>query len=157
MADREKKGKTGKGQKEEKPVEKLFTVGMQVVYNFPVTRRMAKANTFLRRFVFKHSRVREAGVFFSNGLNERLWERGREHPPRKLKIKVLLKGGRAFVFLQDEKAVLPEEEKGKEKKEEKKEKKTPEEEAAEKEAEKLKEDKKIAEKSAEAAAMKRGQ
>jgi large subunit ribosomal protein L31e len=148
-----------KGKKKEKEaeqaVEKSYTVGLQPVYCFPVTRRIKKAWTFLQRFVFKHTRVKAGNVFMSNGLNEALWARGREHIPRTLAIKIILKGGKANVFLQNEKVELPKEKKGKEKGKEEA-KKTDEETAAEKEAGKKREEKKMVEKAAEASAMRRG-
>jgi len=155
VAEKEKK----KEKEAEQAVEKSYTVGLQPVYSFPVTRRIKKARTFLQRFVFKHTRVKPENFFMSNGLNEALWSRGREHIPRTLAIKIILKGGKANVFLQNEKVELPKEKKEKEKGKEKgkeEAKKTGEETAAEEEAEKKRKEKKMVEKAAEASAMRRG-
>ncbi|MCX6798984.1 MAG: hypothetical protein NTW59_02715 [Candidatus Diapherotrites archaeon] len=150
MAEKEKKERK---ENEEKAEEKKFTVGLQKVYGFAEPRRMKKARTLLQRFAFKHCRVSAENVFFSNGLNQALWAHGREHPPRKISVKILLKGGKARVFLEGEKIELPEKEKKERGKEEKK---TEEQIQAKEEAEKKLEEKKLAEKAAEAAAMKRG-
>ncbi|MBN2067163.1 MAG: 60S ribosomal protein L31 [Candidatus Diapherotrites archaeon] len=133
--------------------EKKYTVGMQAVYKFPRPKRAIKALTHLKRFAFKHTRIKPEDILISNKVNEAIWEKGREHPPRKLEIKVIIAEGKANVFLQSEK-IKPLKEKKEEKKEEKK---TEEEIAIEEEKEKKKQEKKAVERAAEAAAMKRGQ
>lgn len=143
--------------KKEEKVERNFVVGLKGIYNLPRPRRANKAIAFLKKFAFKHFRVKAENVSISNKLNEFIWQQGREHIPRKVEIKIVFIedkaiGGKASLFLKGEKVKLPKEEK----KEEKKEKKTEEEKKEEEEKEKKKEEKKMAEKSAEKAAIKRG-
>ena len=139
--------------KAEKKIEREFTVGLQPVYKIPRPRRANKAISLLKNFAFKHFRTKKEDVLISNKVNETIWERGREHIPRKIDIKIIYVDGKANIFLKKEKVKAKKEEKKEEKKPEKK---TAEEKQAEEEKEKKKEDKKLAEKAAEKAAMKRG-
>jgi len=142
--------------KTEKKLEKHFIVGLQDLSNYPRPRRANKAIAMLRKFVLKHLRIKPENVLISNQLNQFLWQKGREHPPKKVEIKVIVSAGKANLFLKAEKIQKPKEEKKEEKKTEKKEEKTEEEKAAEEEKERKKKEKKIAEKAAEKAAIKRG-
>ncbi len=143
-----------KKQKKSEKLERSFVVGLQPVYSCPRPRRANKAIALLRRFVFKHFRIKSENVLISNAVNQFIWAQGRQHVPRKIEIRVIVSEGKANVFLKGEKVSLPKEEK---KKPEKKEhKKTEEEKAAEEEKQKKKEEKKLAEKAAEKTAIKRG-
>ncbi len=144
------KEKKGKGKKEK--VERRFVVGLHPVYNCPRPRRANKAISLLKDFAFKHFRVSRENVLISNAVNQFVWQRGRQHVPRKIEIKVVFSEGKANIFLKGEKVVVPKEEK----KEEKEEKKTAEEKATLEERERKKEEKKLAEKAAEKVAIKRG-
>jgi len=105
--------------KEKKPIQKEYTVGLQPVYNFPKPSRTRKALTHLKRFIFKHLRIKAENVLISNKVNEYIWQNGREHIPRKIEIKVIVAKGKANIFLKGEKAKVPKEEKKKEKRREK--------------------------------------
>jgi len=140
-------------EKKEKKAEKQFVVGFAGLKNRPKPQRANKAIGVLKKFIFKHTRVKPENVLISNKVNEAIWQRGREKVLKKLAIKVILAEGKANVFLKGEKLKAKKEEKKKEKPEEKK---TEEEKAFEEEKQKKKDEKKLAEKAAEKAAMKRG-
>jgi len=142
-----------KKEEEKKVVERSFVVGLQAVYNCPRPKRANKAIFLLKKFAFKHFRIKPEDVLISNKVNELIWKNGRQHVPRKIAIKVIVSEGKANIFLKGEKAKAKEEKKKEVKKEEKL---TVEEKKAEEEKEKKKAEKKLAEKSAEKAAMKRG-
>jgi len=67
--------------------------------------------THLKRFIFKHLRIKAENVLISNKVNEYIWQNGREHIPRKIEIKVIVAKGKANIFLKGEKAKVPKEEK----------------------------------------------
>lgn len=142
-----------KEKKEEKKIEKEFIVGLQPVKSKPKPQRTKKALGLLRKFIFKHLRIKAENVLISNKVNEFIWSHGREKVPNKIEIRVVVSEGKANVFLKGEKIKAKKEEKKPVKKEEKK---TEEEKAEEEEKQKKKDEKKLAEKSAEKAAMKRG-
>lgn len=148
MAKKEKK-------KEEKAEEKQFVVSFSKVFRAPRPKRAFRAINFLKKFVFKHFRVEEDNVMISQAVNEKIWERGREHIPRRIEIKIVKEKEKARVYLKDEKIEKPKKEKAKEepKKEEKKEEEKT---AEEKETERKKEEKKAKEKAADVSQIKRG-
>ena len=53
----------------------------------PRWRRTKKAMIVLREFITRHMKP-EGDVYISQELNERIWERGIKHPPRKVRIRV---------------------------------------------------------------------
>jgi len=141
-----------KGKKKTEKIEREFTIGLQKTYDIPKPRRANKAMATLKDFAYKHFRTKRKDVLISNQVNETIWEKGRENPPRKIEVKIVFTEGKANIFLKKEKVKIQKEEKKEEKKAEKK---TKEEKQAEEEKERKKEEKKLAEKSAEKAAMKR--
>lgn len=148
MAKKEKKA-------EKKLEERQFVVSFSKVYLTPRPKRAFRAINFLRKFAFKHFRVRGEDVFISEAVNEAVWAKGREHIPRKLEIKIVKDEDKARIYLKDEKIKTPKKEKGEDKKEKKK-TETKEEAAEKKEIEKKKKDKKAKEKAAELSQIKRG-
>lgn len=53
----------------------------------PKWRRAKKAIKVLREFLTRHMKP-EGEVYISQEVNERIWERGIKHPPRKIRIRV---------------------------------------------------------------------
>ena len=150
MAKKETKTK----KKEAKPEEKKYVVSFVSLYKHPRPKRAFRAINLLKRFVFKHLRVKGENVAISQQLNQAIWAKGREHIPRKLEIKIVKAEEKANVYLATEKIEKPkkEEKKPVEKKEEKKEETTEE----KQEQEKKKKEKKAKEKAAEVTDIKRG-
>ncbi len=138
---------------EVKPVEKMFTVSLKKCLDCQRTKRASHAVRLLKKIISKNFRVKTENVLVSNATNQLIWQRGIEHIPLKVKVKVVKEKDKAMVYARDEKIEKPKKEKKEEKKEEKK---TAEEKAKEEEIEKKKEEKKILEKEAHAAAIKKG-
>lgn len=153
------KGLPKKEKKKKKAKEKMLVVGLQAVACFPKPSRARKAIALLKRQVFKHTRIARENVLLSNKVNEEIWRRGREKPPRKISVKVIEDAGKANVFLQSEKVEekkKPQEKAGEKEEKGKADKKEEEKTEEEKEQEKKKEEKKALEKASEASAIKRG-
>ncbi len=135
---------------EKKPEEKQFTISLTPVFKNPRPKRAFRAINFIRKFMFKHFRVKAENVSISQELNEAVWAKGREHIPRKIEVKVIKEKDKANVYLKDEKVAVKKEKK----KEKSAEKEKTEEEVAE--IEKKQKDKKTVEKAAETTQIKRG-
>lgn len=66
------------------------------IYNIPLGRSRIsprkkyspKAIRFLRGFIKRHMKVNEDSVRITNKVNEKIWSRGIEKPPRKIRVRV---------------------------------------------------------------------
>jgi large subunit ribosomal protein L31e len=92
------------GRKERKDVEeediveeRFYTIPLRKVWIVPRKKRAPKAARIVRSFVLKHMKVRlEAEgeeepekLVIDNEVNELLWSRGIEKPPRKIRVRVV--------------------------------------------------------------------
>lgn len=66
--------------------ERLYTVPLGRVKNTPIKKRTKRAVNMLREFVIRH--MKPEGISIDPLLNEILWKRGIEKPPRKIRIRV---------------------------------------------------------------------
>lgn len=66
--------------------ERLYTVPLGRVKNTPRKKRTKRAVNMLREFVIRH--MKPEGITIDPILNEILWERGIEKPPRKIRVRV---------------------------------------------------------------------
>lgn len=74
--------------------EMIFTVPLRKVKMIPRTRRAPAAIKLIRAFLIKNvknddERITEDDIWIDETLNEKIWERGIQKPPRKIKIKVV--------------------------------------------------------------------
>ena len=67
--------------------ERVYTVPFRDVKNTPRYKRANKAISILRKFVMKHMKPEE--IIINPSVNEKIWERGIENPPNKLKVKLI--------------------------------------------------------------------
>ncbi len=67
--------------------ERLYTVSLGRVYSAPrVKKRAKRAVNKIREFVVRH--MKPEGIIIDPVLNEKIWSRGIEKPPRKIRIRV---------------------------------------------------------------------
>ena len=97
--------------KEEEIVEeRIYTVPLGKCWIMPPNKRAPKAMRMIRGFVTKHMKLEKRGeeeeeeepkrLIISNDVNERVWGRGIEKPPRKIRIRVAKdKEGNVTVYL----------------------------------------------------------
>lgn len=100
-------------EEEEFVEERIYTVPLRKAWIVPPNKRAPKAMRLIKAFVTKHMKL-EAGreeideeaeeeqkrLLISNDLNERIWRRGIEKPPRKVRIRAAKdKEGNVTVFL----------------------------------------------------------
>ncbi len=67
--------------------ERVYTVPLKDVKKAPTGKRSNKAIRILREFIAKH--MKTESVIINPEVNERIWMRGIEKPPRKIKVKAL--------------------------------------------------------------------
>ncbi|HDH06810.1 MAG TPA: 50S ribosomal protein L31e [Thermoproteales archaeon] len=72
-------------EKEEKSVS-VVVIPLRKAYYVPRPKRANKAVKLVREYVQRHFKVDEVKI--SNDLNEFIWSRNREKPPRRVKVSV---------------------------------------------------------------------
>jgi large subunit ribosomal protein L31e len=119
-------------------LERIYTIPLGDAYGAVRNKRVPRAVKMVRAFVARHMKAEEERILLSSALNEHLWARSIQKPPRRVKVRLVKDEGTIKAFLADEK----EEPKKAPKKEEKKE--PPKEERKEARKEPPKEEKKEA-------------
>lgn len=97
-------------------LERIYTVPLGKAYEVMRGRRTRRAVKLLRKFAGRHMKTEEENVFLSNALNNYLWKRSIQKPPRRVKVRLIKENGKVRAYLADEKI---EEKKAEPKKEEK--------------------------------------
>jgi large subunit ribosomal protein L31e len=77
--------------------ERFYTIPLRKVWISPRKKRAPKAGRLVKSFVIKHMKVRTEAdeeeeaekLVISNEVNEKLWSRGIEKPPRKIRVRVV--------------------------------------------------------------------
>jgi len=99
-----------KVEEEEIVEERVYTVPLGKCWIMPPNKRAPKAMRIIRSFVVKHMKLEKRGegeeeeepktLVISNDVNERVWMRGIEKPPRKIRIRAAKdKEGNVTVYL----------------------------------------------------------
>jgi large subunit ribosomal protein L31e len=125
--------------------EKIFTIPLRKVFRAPRTKRAEKAIRLIREFLQRHMKCEN--VKLGKSINESVWARGIQKPPRKIRVHAKKEGDIVYAEILGIDIVIPkkkevekvEERKAKEKEETEKEEEKPKEE--EKEEEKVIEEK----------------
>jgi len=66
--------------------ERIYTIPLGRAWIAPRYRRAEKAITVLRKFVQRHMKPDE--VIIDPSVNEEIWKRGIQNPPRKIRVKL---------------------------------------------------------------------
>lgn len=98
--------------------EKVYMVNLRDAFDKPRGKRGPKAIGIIRAFIARHMKADLGNVRISGKLNEVVWARGIQKPPRRVKVKATRDGPVVSVYHIDEKIVKKEKEAKKEKKEE---------------------------------------
>jgi len=87
--------------KKEAEEEIIYTVPLKRAWITPVKNRTPRAVRILRDFLHRHLKVEE--IIITNEVNEKIWGKGLEKPPRRIRVKaVVSKEGVATVYLAEE-------------------------------------------------------
>jgi large subunit ribosomal protein L31e len=95
----EAKKRSKKEEEEDEDIveERFYTIPLRDAWISPRKKRAPKAARIVKKFVIKHMKVRlEADeedepekLVIDNEVNEKLWSRGIEKPPRKIRVRVV--------------------------------------------------------------------
>ncbi len=66
-------------------MERIYTIPLRDVKKTPRTKRAGKAIRYIRGYLEKH--MKSDDVIIDQGLNEKIWERGIENIPSKIRVK----------------------------------------------------------------------
>ena len=84
-------------------LERIYTIPLSKSYEYTRVRRVPRAVKILRQFVSKHMKVELGDVLISNMLNNSMWTRSIQKPPRRVKVRIVKQDSIAHVYLLDEK------------------------------------------------------
>ncbi|MFW9935844.1 MAG: 50S ribosomal protein L31e [Candidatus Thorarchaeota archaeon] len=86
---------------EEIVVERLYTIPLGKAYNAIRKKRTKRAVNLVKAFIVRHMKVEDEGdLSLDTALNEYLWTRGIEKPPRRVRVRATKdRDGLVKVFL----------------------------------------------------------
>ncbi|MFA6710809.1 MAG: 50S ribosomal protein L31e [Candidatus Methanomethylophilaceae archaeon] len=70
-------------------IERVYNIHLRATKMAPRTQRAKRAVKEIREHVMRHMRVDEEHVWIDTALNEKLWENGIQHPPKKVSVKAV--------------------------------------------------------------------
>jgi large subunit ribosomal protein L31e len=80
---------------------RIYTIPLRRAWASPKYRRSRRAITLIKEFAERHMKAIEVKI--SHELNEEIWKRGIENPPRRINVKMNKdKDGIVFISLQGE-------------------------------------------------------
>ena len=68
-------------------MERIYTIPLRDVKRVPRTKRSPRAMRYIREFIEKHMKAED--VIIDQSVNEKIWERGIEKIPSKIKVKAV--------------------------------------------------------------------
>ena len=84
------RAKAERAEEEEEIVEeRVYTVPLGRAWIGPRNKRAPRAVRLLRRFMIRHMKVEEDSLRIANEVNERLWSRGIQKPPRRIRVRAV--------------------------------------------------------------------
>jgi large subunit ribosomal protein L31e len=113
VAEEEEEAKPKKKKKEEEEIveERFYTIPLQKALVRPPKKRAPRAMQLVRAFITKHMKLEMKvseeeeeeelpQLIVDNGVNEKIWGRGIEKPPRRIKVRATKdKDGNVKVYL----------------------------------------------------------
>jgi len=81
-------------------MERIYTIPLREVKRVPRTKRSPKAMRYIREFIQKHMKAED--VIIDQSINEKVWERGIEKIPSKIKVKAVKEDETVEVTLVEE-------------------------------------------------------
>lgn len=88
IEEEEKPAPEEEGEEEEDIVEeRIYTVPLGRAWIRPRKKHSPRAIRLLRGFIIRHMKTDEGSIRITNKVNEKIWSRGIEKPPRKIRIR----------------------------------------------------------------------
>lgn len=81
-------------------MERIYTIPLRDVKRVPRTKRSPKAMRYIREFIQKHMKAED--VLIDQSVNEKVWEKGIEKIPSKIKVKAVKEDETVEVTLVEE-------------------------------------------------------
>lgn len=69
--------------------ERIITVPLRITRITPRTKRANRAISEIRIHVARHMKAEQSQIWIDQALNELIWERGIQKPPRKVTVKAV--------------------------------------------------------------------
>ncbi|MHB8603675.1 MAG: 50S ribosomal protein L31e [Thermoplasmatota archaeon] len=70
-------------------IERIYTIPLRAAHQAPLPKRSPRAVTEVRKFLARHMKTEAEKVWLDNPVNEILWARGIQKPPRRLRVKAI--------------------------------------------------------------------
>ena len=82
-----------------------YIIPLQKAYDKPRTRRANVAISLIFDFLNKHTRKKKEDVILTKEVNEFIWSKSIENPPRKISVSIRIKDDKVYVFLKGSKEI----------------------------------------------------
>ncbi|KAF5412254.1 MAG: 50S ribosomal protein L31e [Candidatus Methanogasteraceae archaeon] len=69
--------------------EQIYTIPLRSVKMVPRWKRSNRAMREVRTYLMKHMKTDEASVKLDRTINEAIWRRGGEKPPRRIRVRAV--------------------------------------------------------------------
>ncbi|PXF50337.1 MAG: 50S ribosomal protein L31e [Candidatus Methanophagaceae archaeon] len=66
--------------------ERVYTIPLRAVKKAPRWKRSKRAIALIREFLIRHTKAEY--LILDNALNEKIWERGSQKPPSRVRVRV---------------------------------------------------------------------
>lgn len=70
-------------------MERFYNIPLGKVYNKPRTKRAKNAIELVKRFIARHMNTDYDKVWLDRSVNERVWSRGIQKPPRRIQVRAV--------------------------------------------------------------------
>lgn len=74
---------------EEEELERIFTIPLRATKKVPKPKRANHAVTSIKKYIAKHMKGDLSNVWIDEPVNRKLWSRGRENPPSRIRVKAV--------------------------------------------------------------------
>ncbi len=95
--------------------ERIFTIPLKKAFRAPRTKRAKKAMKVIREFLKRYMKVEKLeDVVIGKSINEAVWKRGIQKPPRRIRVHAIVYEGKVYAELLGVDINLPSKEERKE-------------------------------------------
>jgi len=85
--------------------QESYIIPLQKAYDKPRTRRANVAVSLIFDFLRKHTRKEKEDVILTKEVNEFIWSKSIEKPPRQIPVSIRIKENKVYVFLKGSKEI----------------------------------------------------
>ncbi|MCD5425430.1 MAG: 50S ribosomal protein L31e [Methanosarcinaceae archaeon] len=69
--------------------EQIFTIPLRDVKLAPRWKRTTRAMRLIKKYLVRHTKVDISNIKIDKTINEKIWERGSENPPRNIRVRIM--------------------------------------------------------------------